>query len=419
MSYKKTTEEFILLANLRHGNRYDYSKSIYTGSKNKITIICSKEGHGEFFQIPGNHTKFKPTGCPKCNNIASLDRKRKPVDKFIAEAISVHGEKYDYSNITHNAKKYIIICKEHGEFLQNSTHHIKRRQGCPACGIIKIGDKSRKSVDKFIAEAISVHGNKYIYDEVVYINTDINVIIKCPIHGIFHQKPSSHIGVQKQGCPDCGIIKCALSNTLTTEEFILKSQMVHGDLYDYSLTQYINTKERVIIICKEHGRFTQISNHHLSGNGCMLCKNKTEGKLKKWLEDNEFNIEYQKKFDWCVNNKGTSLPYDFYIPKLNIIIELDGEQHFFQVSKWKSPIETQERDEFKMNCANANNISVIRIYQLDVWNDTNDWEFNLLDAINEYTKVKNIFIGNVYDSHYDVHPIIPPNIILSQEYINS
>jgi hypothetical protein len=58
----KTTEEFIRKAKEVHGDRYDYSKSIYLNDKSKILIICPI--HGEFKQISGGH--LQGSGCPIC-----------------------------------------------------------------------------------------------------------------------------------------------------------------------------------------------------------------------------------------------------------------------------------------------------------------------------------------------------------------
>jgi hypothetical protein len=117
------------------------------------------------------------------------------------------------------------------------------------------------------------------------------------------------------------------------------------------------------------------------GTWCPLCKKKSEHKLFEWLK-NKFNtVIHQPKYEWCRNVKTNAyLPFDFEINS-NIIIELDGLQHFKQVSTWKSPEIQRERDIYKMKCANTNNKNIIRLLQEDVWLDKNDWENKLLNAI--------------------------------------
>ena len=96
MKKKLTTNEWIEKAKLVHADKYDYSKSEYTGSQNKICIICKK--HGEFWQIARNH--LSGNGCPKCSKTQKGNLKT-----FIEKAKRVHGDKYDYSKVEYINKK--------------------------------------------------------------------------------------------------------------------------------------------------------------------------------------------------------------------------------------------------------------------------------------------------------------------------
>lgn len=53
--------------------------------------------------------------------------------------------------------------------------------------------------------------------------------------------------------------------------FIRKAQNIYGDKYDYSKVRYINSREKVIIICSEHGEFSMLPFNHLNGQGCPKC----------------------------------------------------------------------------------------------------------------------------------------------------
>ena len=120
--------------------------------------------------------------------------------------------------------------------------------------------------------------------------------------------------------------------------------------------------------------------------------NKSEQKLNEQLIKLYPSLQQQYKVEWCKNK--TYLPFDFVIPEHNIIIELDGPQHFIQISNWSSPEKTQENDRYKMDCANKNNYSVIRLTQEDVFYDTYNW----LKELNEnIIKIKNDkIIQNIY-----------------------
>jgi very-short-patch-repair endonuclease len=128
---------------------------------------------------------------------------------------------------------------------------------------------------------------------------------------------------------------------------------------------------------------------------CSCTFNKTETKLFNFLQSTfDLQIEKQKKFEWCKHQK--YLPFDYFSEKYNLIIELDGRQHFEQVSNWNCPENINKTDKYKMKCANDNGYSIIRIFQEDVWNDKNDWQNKLSNSIKKYDKVTNIFIGDIY-----------------------
>ena len=122
------------------------------------------------------------------------------------------------------------------------------------------------TTEEFIEKAKKKHGNKYDYSKVEYISARKKVSIICIEHGEFKQTPDNHL--RGKGCPTCsGNIK------LTTEKFIEKAHVKHGNKYDYSNVEYINAKTKVIIRCIEHGEFKQTPSSHLNGNGCPTCAN--------------------------------------------------------------------------------------------------------------------------------------------------
>jgi very-short-patch-repair endonuclease len=127
--------------------------------------------------------------------------------------------------------------------------------------------------------------------------------------------------------------------------------------------------------------------------GCSLCTNKTEGILYVKLKTLYPTIIQQLKQEWC--KKVSYLPFDFCIPEYNIIIELDGRQHFEIVSRFQNnPEEQLQIDKYKEKCANENGYSVIRILQEDVFYDEYDWCKELCDTIEEI--IKGHKIVNVY-----------------------
>jgi very-short-patch-repair endonuclease len=392
-----TKEIFIERAKKIHGENFNYSKVNYINSQTNIEIICNT-CNNEFKSLPNNH--LRGGGCMTCAKKKNGLKKRKLVDKFIEECQKIHKDEnelpiYDYSQIDYvnSTTKIIIICKIHGKFEQCPTDHISGK-GCNECGILKRTINQTFTQKQFIEKAFEKHGNKYDYSEVKYINSQTKIIIKCnACNFIFKQQPSSHL----QGC---GCDKCAHkinhNNQKLTENIIIQRSInVHGDKYDYSSLNYINSHTPINIICKKcNNNFQQLySNHINQKQGCPQCgSRKTEKKILEYLISIYPNIIKEYKVEWCKNK--TYLPFDFVIPEYNIIIELDGLQHFKQIMNWKSPEENLITDKYKMKCANDNNYSIIRILQEDVFYDKYDWYNELIQNIE---KIKNEeIIQNIY-----------------------
>src|SRR5690606_41518591 len=94
---KLDTESFIKKAREVHGDKYDYSKVEYKNKKTKVCIICPI--HGDFWQLPGNHTNQR-NGCPMC-----VGDQKSDAERYIKKVREVHGDKYDYSKVEYKHKK--------------------------------------------------------------------------------------------------------------------------------------------------------------------------------------------------------------------------------------------------------------------------------------------------------------------------
>ena len=346
---KLTTIDFIKKSKEVHGDKYNYSKSVYTTAHSKIKIICKK--HGEFQQEANNH--MNGSNCRLCinNNIKYTK------EQFIEKAKEIHGNKYDYNNINYKncEVKVDILCKIHGIFKQRPSSHLQG-YGCSKCA------KNFSSKDNFIKIAKDIHNNKYDYSLVDYKNNKTKVKIICHDHGIFTQRPDNHIGL-KHGCPSCGQISTNNSLTFSKDDFIKQAKKIHSNKYDYNFTIYKNNKTKVKIKCSKHGFFFQTPNKHLHGHGCPICKESVgERVIRNFLLKNKIEFISQKRFDDCKFK--ISLIFDFYIPNLNICIEFDGLQHF-EINEFfggiKSFDELKIKDEIKNKYCRNNNIKLIRL----------------------------------------------------------
>lgn len=276
---------------------------------------------------------------------------------------------------------------------------------CPFCGNRKLcddyncefcSDKSLKSHP--IAKLLSTKNNMDARD--IFKNSHKTCIFECDkCHHEFIAQPNKII-TWKTFCPYCCPISRKLCDDVSCEICLQKSfESVVTDLIwskenKTDKRQIAKGSKQVIIlecnICKN--KFSTSPCYVIKGSGCPHCINKTETKLLKHIESiyGSLTIIRQAKFDWCKNNN--HLPLDFLIKELNIIIELDGLQHFEQVSNWQSPELTRKQDIYKMKLALKNDYTIIRILQDDVWNDKNNWKQILTLHIKFYTKPTIIYI---------------------------
>jgi very-short-patch-repair endonuclease len=283
---------------------------------------------------------------------------------------------------------------------------------------------AKKTTAQFIEDAVKVHGERYDYSLVEYVNNKAKVKIICKEHGVFEQVPNNHLsGVN---CP-----RCAGSGTHNVQSFVEKAKAVHGDMYDYTQSAIVNDNTRykkVIVTCKKHGSFIQSLSNHLSGAGCINCyrENKplklstmayisrakekhgnrydyslteyrgrkhkvkiicpTHGVFKQgvsnhlrhgcpkcsasggevrvsdYLKKMDILFESEKRFEKCRDKN--PLPFDFYIADCNLLIEYDGRQHFESMEFFggeKGLKSAQKRDAIKTKFAERHNIRLLRI----------------------------------------------------------
>jgi len=363
-----TTESFIQRGKEVHGDKYDYSLVEFYNQKIKVRIICPE--HGKFEQSPSSHI-YGGHGCDRCSIESRSIIHNSTTEEFITKARKIHGDRYNYSLVVYDKAliKVKIICSKHGEFEQRPNCHLSGH-GCPVCS-----GRKNLTTEEFITKARKIHADKYDYSKVNYINNTTLVRIICPEHGEFEQKPVNHL--TNRGCPTCGG-----AVPITTEEFIRKSKLIHGDKYDYTLSECSGWIDKIKIICPEHGEFIQRASSHYKGHGCQICSSpKGEKMIWEILSSNEINFVTQHQFDDCLSPKGNPLKFDFYLPEHKICIEHDGKQHSKQI-KYFGGRETLERyqlhDSIKNKYSKDNNIPLIRI------NYKEDTESKLISELSKH-----------------------------------
>lgn len=358
-----TKEDFIREGNKKHNNKYDYSHVEFTQmTQTKVKIICPI--HGPFLQEPHQHI-IAVAACPRCARKSQAKKLSFTTQEFIQKAKEIHGDKYDYSLVDYKPNSKVeIVCKIHGSFFQRVDAHLSGR-GCKLCGTIQ--STQSMSEDEFIHRCKLIHQDKYDYSKVKYSHSTDIIIVICKIHGEFKIEAAGHL-FGKYGCTKCGRI--AVGNKLRTpqDDFILKCNQVHNNQYDYSQTIYRGSDKKIKVKCKKHGFFYTRADQHQAGHKCPKCSYSIgEEKIEQYLKNKNIKYETQKTFPNCINKR--PLPFDFYLPDYNLLIEFDGEQHFKPISFGSSKFDsaelnfqrTQLHDNIKTSYATDHNIKLLRI----------------------------------------------------------
>lgn len=242
----------------------------------------------------------------------------------------------------------------------------------------------------------------------IFNKSHVKYLFNCRICKHEFKIDISHIREDKLNCVYCASLKmCDDKNCLPcfkksfasqekSQYWSVKNKVNPRDVFKCTDTKYIFNCDT----CKSE--FVTALSEVTKRNGwCNKCVNKTEKKLCDWLFEKygEENIKTQ----FIVKYGDDKYIYDFHILKFNLIIELDGLQHFKQVGKWKSPEFNLENDINKINLAINNKKTIIHILQEDVLYNRNNWENKLSTCIKRYDIPTCIFIDNdeIYKTHIE------------------
>jgi hypothetical protein len=246
-------KEFITV----HGNTFDYSKVDYKKAGGKLIIGCKI--HGDFSTTLYHH--LSGSGCAHCSGSKRVNRIT--TESIVQDFIKVNGNRYDYSKVDYKGidTKITICCKLHGDYEQTPYCH-KIGRGCPTCGISSISNP--KTTEKFIQDAIDLHGTRYDYSKTIYVNCKTKITIVCPVHGDFLQTPANHLNCR--GCQKCA--RRGFRPDKPSMFYVLKC----GDITKVGITNGTASFRANYISRKSRMDFSVIDNYCMSGENCMMVE---------------------------------------------------------------------------------------------------------------------------------------------------
>lgn len=208
--------------------------------------------------------------------------------------------------------------------------------------------------------------NKYITPFDAGAGSDKKVWWKCDVGEDHEWQASINTRIQGSGCPCCTGQKTVLSNCLfTTHPDVAKQWHPTKNLPLTPFDVTFGSGKRVWWRCDkaDNHEWDCLIYRRTRGGGCPFCfESNGEKIIKIILDDIKINYEIQKTFDECKHKR--LLLYDFYLLKLNALIEYDGIQHFEPIQYFGGVNGfklTQKRDEIKNEFAAKNNIPLLRI----------------------------------------------------------
>jgi hypothetical protein len=371
---------------------------VYKSTSNKYYFDCPDCNHT--FDIGLDNISCLGQWCPYCSNIKLCDN-NKCIICFNKSFMSIKKSEY-WSNTNiisprkifkYSNKKFIFYCNICKHEFEASPNNITQNKWCPYCA-----KPCKKLCDNIHCEICFNNSFYSNYNSLFWSNTN-NIhpryVIKnsknkywFDCHECNHSfEISLDNANNKKWCPYCGHVKlCDITdcnncfnnsfNSVENSKYLIDKNINTRQIFKY-------TKQKYDFECNICHNTFKSSIHHISdGSWCSLCRYKTQKILYNWLIQNFKHIKQQIKYKWCINkNTNKHLIFDFEVEN-KIIIELDGAQHFRQISNWLNPEIQKERDKFKIKCALENNRHIIHILQEDVYNNIGNWDKKLKEHIN-------------------------------------
>jgi very-short-patch-repair endonuclease len=284
--------------------------------------------------------------------------KKLTTEEFILKSKEIHGDKYDYSQVTYiNNSTPVEIIHDVVAYEQLPQNHLKG---------FKCENNKKMTENDFIRKSKEIHGDKYDYSLVDFKN--VRSKIKIIYNGvIYEQLGYAHL----QGkSPEMVPFK------ITNDVFIEKSKIIHGDIFDYSLVDCNGSNNKVKLIYKEKV-YKQCLSDHLRGHlpRGIIIDSKGVRDIISILEDRKIKYNREHYYKDCKNVN--YLRFDFYLPDYNILIEYDGRQHFEVVDIWggeEGLKKTKINDNIKNDYCKKNGIPLLRISHFE----------NVEDELNKY-----------------------------------
>jgi very-short-patch-repair endonuclease len=302
----------------------------------------------------------------------------------MAEAWSTQNEITPRQIMRRSDKKFWFTCADCKHLFSSALYSINNDKHCPFCTSQQLCD-NQECNSCFKKSCASHEMNKAwssengIQSRQVFLQSNKKVKFNCLVCFHVHETTPNHYYNRDNQCSYCSNRK--ICDREDCNACFQKSFASHPQIHCWSKKNTISPRtlfkgseiSGIFDLC--HSEFKSKLYNVLTGYWCPYCKKKTEAKVHTFLKSLQGEWVTQLRFPWCrFSNTGNVMPFDFGSISKKILIEVDGAQHFTQISNWEHPENVQMKDIEKIKYCIKEGFSIIHINQLDIWNNVYDWK---------------------------------------------
>lgn len=330
-------------------------------SNEKYEYICKKHQDKGSQLIDWGHFHCNGRGCYYCGRERTESARRKDLSKYNGKELA-ESKGFEYVGMSRHDNKIWVqfICPKHRQYgIQEMPYNNMKRVvvGCQHC----IG----RNDDEEIVLQEMYEANPYIELLESYQGRTKRIKMRCTLHDVISTKTPREV-IEGKGCVQCGIEKLSISSKLPKEEYVERLKTACPDIE--LVSGYDSLKEYANFYCHKCDSQVKDRASYILSRGCPVCGGSSmEMKIGKILTEYHINYIPQFSFDDCKDQR--KLPFDFYLPDYNTLIEYDGEQHYRPVNfggitdeKAKENfLITRRHDKIKTKYCEQHKINLIRI----------------------------------------------------------
>ena len=366
-SITKNNEQFLRELKEKYSEEYTPLEPYIKGDI-KIKLRHNKCGY-EWSVKPAS--LLHGAGCPLC-----AGNQQKTHEEFVNEIKEKYGNEYEILGEYINAKtKVLIRHNKCGKSFYIGVSTILKKASCPHCNKLFLKNKFIKKQETFETELQTLYPNEFnVLSK--YEGADKKILLRHNSSNCnfceFETTPS--VILRNGNCPICfgKRVRVGINDIATTHPYLVKYFVNKEDAYKHSQ----GSNKRVETICPDCNKIRKRKICDLTRRG-FVCKYCSDGLSypEKFIINLllQLNIKYKKEYSpsWIKPKR-----YDFYIPKFNMIIEVNGKQHYSDISNFSSTggrdlKQEQANDKYKKEVALKNDIK--HYIELDCRESNLEW----------------------------------------------